>query len=225
MSYSYQLRDGVFRPGLELSKLERDLFLDFENMLILKGFQVINVPESVRTESFCRQEVVSNEMAYWLDGSHMLNGSAEQGILDYFSDTEIGPLRLYSFTHCFRREQSLRGLVRLKEFKKLEQFIFCNESEWQSEFDLVLYNATDFLSRYNIEHRVVDVTKRDPGYHIKKLDIEINTKQYGWIESHSCSYFGNEQTQRLGITGSTHSISNTGIASPRILIPFIEKVE
>ena len=74
----------------------------------------------------------------------------------------------------------------------------------------------------DIKYRVVDVTDRDPGYHIKKYDIEIETKQFGWMETHSCSYFGTEQSKRFNITGANHTISNTGIASPRILIPFIE---
>ena len=57
---------------------------------------------------------------------------------------------------------------------------------------------------------------------MKKYDIEVKTKQYGWMETHSCTYFGEEQSKRFEITGATHTISNTGIASPRILIPFIE---
>ena len=86
----------------------------------------------------------------------------------------------------------------------------------------MLTNATSFLDKHNIEYRVVNVTKIDYGYHIKKYDIEVKTKQYGWLETHSCSYFDEEQSKRFGITGATHTISNTGIASPRILIPFIE---
>ena len=49
------------------------------------------------------------------------------------------------------------------------------------------------------------------------------THQYGWLETHSCTYFKDEQTKRLGISGGLHTISNTGIASPRILVPFIER--
>lgn len=221
----YDVTQGVFRPSLALSELERNLFRTFEADLRLKGFKYLAVPESVRSETFYRQGVASNEQAYWLDGNHMLNGSAEQGILDHFADSKVNPMRIYSFTHCYRREPNLEGLVRLKEFKKIEQFVFTGYHEWEHEFELVLNNALDFLKANNIEHRVIDVTKRDPGYHKHKLDIEINTKTYGWVESHSCTYFGEEQTQRLGITGAEHTISNTGIASPRILIPFIEREE
>ena len=54
------------------------------------------------------------------------------------------------------------------------------------------------MDKYNIEYRVVDVTKLDFGYHVKKYDIEVKTKQYGWLETHSCSYFGEEQSKRFG---------------------------
>lgn len=221
---NYSVREGVFYPDLELSELERSLFRDFENRLRDKGFKYLAVPESVRAEAFYRQGVAFDVDAYWVDGHHMLNGSAEQGILDHFMDTDVEPMRIYGYTHCFRREKDLNDLVKLKEFKKLEQFVFCKESEAESEFNAVLFNSLGFLTSHDIKHRVVDVTKRDPGYHVKKYDIEIETKSYGWVESHSCTYFGRQQTQRLGITGANHTISNTGIASPRILIPFIERM-
>lgn len=62
----------------------------------------------------------------------------------------------------------------------------------------------------------------DEGYHHVKYDIEVKTEQYGWMETHSCSYFADEQVKRFGIEGGVHTISNTGLASPRVLIPFIE---
>ena len=72
-------------------------------------------------------------------------------------------------------------------------------------------------------YRLQDVTKTDPGYHKRKIDIEVWTEQYGCLETHSCSYFGEEQTKRYNIKGATYTVSNTGIAVPRILIPIIEK--
>lgn len=221
---TFRVQDGVFSPDFKLSELERVLFREFEDKLREKGFRYLAVPESVRTEAFYRQGVAFDADAYWVDGHHMLNGSAEQGILDYFMDKGVEPMHIYSYSHCFRREKDLNELVRLKEFKKLEQFCFCHEAAAEFEFNNLIFNAIEFLTHHDIKHRVVDVTKRDLGYHVKKYDIEIETKTYGWVESHSCTYFGTQQTQRLGITGATHTISNTGIASPRILIPFIERM-
>ncbi|NDJ15652.1 MAG: hypothetical protein EBY17_31520 [Acidobacteriia bacterium] len=63
----------------------------------------------------------------------------------------------------------------------------------------------------------------DPGYHRAKTDLEVLTRTHGWLETHSCTYFGEEQVRRLGITGRLHSISCTGAASPRILVPWLEE--
>lgn len=224
MPLNYTLKNGVFQPDFELSELERSLFREFEDMLRSKGFKYLAVPEAVRTQVLYDQGVASNELAYWLDGSHLLNGSAEQGILDYFSGKTVPPMRVYAYSHCFRREDNLFDLVKLKEFKKIEQFAFC-DTNWKDEFEVIFTNATDFLRKHGIDFRIVDVTSRDSGYHVKKYDIEIKTRKHGWVESHSCTYFGEGQSKRLGIKGATHTMSNTGIASPRILIPFIERAE
>jgi uncharacterized membrane protein (UPF0182 family) len=66
---------------------------------------------------------------------------------------------------------------------------------------------------------------RNPGYHVFKKDVEVHTEAYGWIETHSYTYFGYEQVKRHDIRGDVHTISNTGLASPRILIPFLEKMK
>jgi seryl-tRNA synthetase len=222
MALSYKLNHGVFQPDFELSELERSLFREFEDLLRGKNFKYLAVPESVETKVLYDQGVATNEPAYWLDGNHFLNGSAEQGVLNHFAGKHVSPMRIYALTHCYRREDNLYGLVKLKEFKKIEQFAFC-DSNWKDEFEVIFTNATDFLRKHGIEFRILDVTSRDSGYHVKKFDIEIETKEYGWVESHSCTYFGDGQAKRLGITGATHTMSNTGIASPRILIPFIER--
>ena len=67
------------------------------------------------------------------------------------------------------------------------------------------------------------MTEKDEGYHLEKKDVEVLTETYGWMETHSCSYFGHEQTRRFDIGGGMTTISNTAIASPRILVPFLER--
>lgn len=136
-------------------------------------------------------------------------------------------LLLYSLNSCFRTEDFYDGLFRVKEFRKVEQFAFCNENNYKYYFDILLDNAINILNLINLptKYRVIDKTKTDPGYHIKKYDIEVLTKKYGWMETHSCTYFRNEQIKRFDVgLKHIHTISNTGIASPRILIPFIESM-
>lgn len=220
---NYRVKDGIYYLDYELSKLEFDLFRDFEDMLLSKGYKYLSIPSAGSWELIERQGVVTKEYSLGIDERQALFGSAEQGILEYFMDSEVNEeLFLFSMNECFRNEQNLDELIRLREFKKIEQFCFCKEKNAEKCFNELLKNSTDFLDKYDIEYRVVDKTYEDPGYHIKKYDIEVKTDTYGWLETHSCTYFGDEQTKRLNIRGGMHTISNTGIASPRILIPFIE---
>ena len=222
---NYKVESGIYNLDFELSLLEKKLFIEFEDMLDSKGFRYLSIPSLTRWDSFERQGIEDIVKSLSVDHIHNLSGSAEQRILQYFSDSYVEPQFIYSKNQCFRHENyGYEGLKRCKEFVKLEQFCFCNSNDWKENFDLLLANATSFLDKHNIKYRVIDVTKIDLGYHVKKYDIEVKTKQYGWLETHSCTYFGEEQSKRFGITGAIHTISNTGIASPRILIPFIERM-
>lgn len=90
-------------------------------------------------------------------------------------------------------------------------------------FGFLLENAISFLRLLGLERiRTVDCTDSDPGYHERKVDIEVWTEAYGWLETHSCTSFGREQSRRFEITGADHTLSNTGIALPRILVPLME---
>ena len=168
--------------------------------------------------------MVKREQSLGIDERHALFGIAEQGFLEYFMGKNVQDEQcFFSYNECFRRELFLEGLIRLREFKKIEQFCFCKPENASAYFEELLSNSIEFLQRHNIEYRIVDKTYVDSGYHFKKFDIEVMTHQYGWLETHSCTYFKDEQTKRLGISGGLHTISNTGIASPRILVPFIER--
>ena len=218
-------RNGVFFPGAIVSAIERDLFLRFTAILESNQFHYLSIPSTVTRETIERQGVVSWEKVIKLSDTTCLSGSAEQGILEKFTDQEIlgAEWRVYAENQCFRNETTYVGLKYLREFRKLEQFVFCGPDNWEPGFQLVLNLAKQLLEENEITYREVDVTTRDPGYHIKKVDLEVLTKTYGWLETHSCTYFGDEQTRRFGIRGLTHTISNTGVASPRILVPILER--
>lgn len=223
---NYYVKDGIYYLDPKLSKLEFELFREFEDMLLKKGYTYLSLPSAGSWEVLDRQGVVRRDQSLGIDERQALFGSAEQGFLEYFMDQEVLEEQCYfSINECFRKEEYLDGLIRLREFKKLEQYCFCKPENSEKYFDELLNNSVDFLKKHHIEYRLVDKTKEDLGYHYKKIDIEVKTKKYGWMETHSCTYFGEEQTKRLGIKGGLHTISNTGIASPRILIPFIERME
>ena len=225
MNKPFDVVNGLYFIDEQLSELEFSLFREFEDMLLNKGYKYLSLPSAGSFDVIKQQEVIKETDTLAFDNQHALFGSAEQGFLYYFQDTNVNTERKYfSLNECFRNEKQLNGLKTLYEFKKLEQYIFCKPQNAEKYFNEVLNNSLDFLKRHNIKCRVVDKTTEDKGYHIKKYDIEVYTKKYGWLETHSCTYFGAEQTKRLNIGGGMHTISNTGIASPRILIPFMERL-
>ena len=205
----------------DYSQVERDLFLRFEATLEDAGFTYLSVPSFISRGTVERQEVVAWEHVLKVSDTLGLAGSAEQGILEYFADTRVAEGRYWAHNQCFRGEDEVIPWARLREFRKTELFSFTNDVEWNVEFLHLLKTATSFLEDLGLVYRLVDKTG-DPGYHKKKTDVEVWTYSYGWIETHSCTYFGEEQTRRFGITGATHTVSNTGLASPRILIPLVE---
>ena len=168
------VKDGIYYLDFELSKLEYDLFQDFATTLLKKGYKYLSLPSAGSWEVIEKQAVVTKEFSLGIDERQALFGSAEQGFLEYFMNKKVTKeLKMFSI----RNEQKLDGLVRLREFKKLEQFCFCKPENAEKCFQELLKNSTDFLEKYNIEYRIVDKTETDEGYHLKKYDIEVKTKK------------------------------------------------
>lgn len=219
----YKVENGIYKLNFELSKLEKQIINDCVSILERNNFQYLSIPSTILLSTFEKQQIKTDTFLY--GKNDILAGSAEQGILEYFTNQYVEPMKIYSMNTCFRVEDKYEDLIRVKEFYKVEQYIFCHENNYEENMNILIHNALELLEKYNIEYRVIDVTKKDEGYHLKKLDVEVWTKKYGWMETHSCSYFGTEQSSRYNITGANHTLSNTGIATPRILIPLIERLQ
>lgn len=220
----YSVNKGIYNLDFQLSSTEKSI-LDYTcNLLENKGFKYLSIPSTITYETFKKQEVPFDTWYLNKEDGLVLAGSAEQGILQYFTNKRVEPMRIYSRNTCFRIEDAYSGLKNLNEFTKVEQYVFCEEKDWEREFKLLLSNGIEVLETFGIEYRLRDVTNEDQGYHIKKIDIEVLTNQYGWMETHSCTYFGTEQAKRYDITGANYTLSCTGIATPRVLVPIIEKL-
>ena len=146
---------------------------------------------------------------------------------------------MLAFSPCFRREagshgKQTKGLYRVHEFFKLEQVILCEAShEMSVKFhEELTKNSEEFLQALGLPHHVVINCGGDIGLgQVKKYDIEAwmpSENKYG--ETHSSSYFHDFQTRRLNIRYRdtegklrfAHSLNNTAIATPRVLISIIE---
>lgn len=174
---------------------------------------------------------------------HYLIGTSEVAVASYHSGETLPlselPKRYAGLSNCFRREagtygKDAHGLYRIHQFQKVEQVILCeNDPEVSAKLHAeILQNAEDVLTALKLPYRVVAVCTGDMGRgQVYKNDIETwmpSRKGYG--ETHSCSTFYDFQSRRLGIKYEAadgtkkfvHTLNNTCIASPRILIPVLE---
>lgn len=192
------------------------------------------------------EKTVDSDHLFLIGTSEVAVASYHSG--ETFKASEL-PKRYAGLSNCFRREagtygKDTHGLYRIHQFQKVEQVILCeNDPEVSAALHAeILQNAEDVLQALNLPYRVVAVCTGDMGRgQVYKNDIETwmpSRKGYG--ETHSCSTFYDFQCRRLNIkyeenpsthsTGSgltavrkfCHSLNNTCIASPRILIPILE---
>ena len=172
-----------------------------------------------------------------------LVGTSEVSVASYHSGETLKltdlPKRYCGLSNCFRREagtygKDTKGLYRIHQFQKVEQVILCeaNADVSAALHKEILGNAEEVLQALELPYRVVDVCTGDMGHgQVYKNDIETwmpSRNNYG--ETHSCSTFYDFQARRLNIKYEdadgtkkfVHTLNNTCIASPRILIPILE---
>lgn len=215
--------------------------------LVKKGYTPMSVPSLLKKAPFIGTGYLpqGEEDLYKTQDGDYLAGTAEVATMAYFMDEVLDakqlPIKLVSFSPAFRREagshgKDTKGLVRVHEFIKLEQVVLCEAShETSVKFhEELLANSEDLLQKLGIAHRVVVNCGGDLGLgQVKKYDIEawVPTENT-YRETHSASYFHDFQTRRLNIRYRdgekmkfAHSLNNTAIATPRILVPLIEQYQ
>ena len=210
-----------------------------------RGFDPMIVPSLVRRETLLGTGYIpqGEDDLYKTQDSDYLAGTGEVATMSYFSDEIIDakqlPIKTLAFSPCFRREagshgKQTKGIYRVHEFFKLEQVILCEAShETSVKFhEELTKNSEEFLQLLGLPYHVVLNCGGDIGLgQVKKYDIEAwipSENRYG--ETHSASYFHDFQTRRLNIRYRdgegklrfVHSLNNTAIATPRVLISIIE---
>jgi seryl-tRNA synthetase len=214
-------------------------------ILSKRGFSPMFVPSHVKRETMMGTGYLpqGEEDTYHTQDGTYLAGTGEVAGMGYYMNeivpAEKFPIKMLAFSPCFRREagaagKDTKGLMRVHEFMKWEQIILCEASHMTSvEFHEELrQNAEDILQALEIPYHVVINCGGDLGQgQVKKYDIEAWVPSEGkYRETHSCSYFHDYQTRRLGIRYKdqdgklrfAHSLNNTALAFPRALIPLIE---
>jgi seryl-tRNA synthetase len=236
---TYYLKNGAVL--LELAVLRFTL-----DHMMRKGFTPLSVPHLVKDEAMIGTAYFpgGEEQAYRVEKDEVnLIGTAEVPLTAYHYDEVLNeaelPKRYVGMSACYRREagtygRDTRGLYRIHQFHKVEQVIICAADEQVSiaEHEAIVHHAEEVIQALQLPYRVVNVCGGDLGApQVKKYDIETwmpSRNAYG--ETHSASRFYDFQARRLklryrdrqGRVHYAHTLNNTVIASPRILIPILE---
>ena len=217
-----------------------------QDLLVARGWTPLVVPVLVREEVMYGTGYfpLGRDQAYLCERDVLsLVGTAEVPTTALHSDEILEeadlPKKYCAMSTCFRREagaagKDTYGLYRIHLFDKVEQVIVARNDE-QSSIEYhkeILQNAEDLLAAMGLPYRVVNVCTGDLGLgQVQKFDLETwMPSRGGYGETHSASRFGEFQARRLnlryrdgeGKLHFCHTLNNTAIASPRILIPILE---
>jgi seryl-tRNA synthetase len=210
-----------------------------------KGYTFFIPPTLVKYEPMMGTGYLplGEEQAYFIEKDNIyLTGTSEVPLVAYFMNKTLNeddlPIKCIGFSNCYRREagtygKDTKGLYRVHEFVKVEQVILCKNDPEESvkAHEELLENSKGILQDLGLPYRVVISSTGDMGQgQIFKNDIETYMpSRETYSETHSCSTFHEFQARRLNIKYKSndgkkfvHTLNNTAIASPRILIPILE---
>ncbi len=215
--------------------------------MVDKGYTPMSVPILAKDEIMRGTGYFpgAEEQTYQMERDSLsLVGTAEVPLTAYYSGEilpiEQLPIKLVGMSSCFRREagaagKDTHGLYRVHQFDKVEQVIICqNDNDLSQQFhDEILANSEAILRALELPYKVVTVCTGDIGRgQAKKYDIETwMPSRDAYCETHSASKFYDFQSRRMNLRYKDaksksnlfcHSLNNTVIASPRILIPVLE---
>ncbi len=218
------------------------------NFFRKKGFVPMIAPAIVREEFLYGTGHLPNDRddVYRTQDNDYLAGTAEVPVMGYHAgeilDVKDFPIRYLAFTPAYRREagshgKDTRGLIRVHEFYKWEQVLLCEASHQKSVkyHEWLTRNTEEFIESLNIPYRRVVNCGGDLGQgQVKKYDIELWVPgENTYREIASSSYFHDFQTRRLNIRYRdeggklkfAHSLNNTAIPTPRILVSLVENYQ
>jgi seryl-tRNA synthetase len=231
----------------DLVLLESSILRFALDKLASKGFTLITVPAMAREFAFVGTGhfPTGKDQVYYLPEDDIyLAGTAEVPVNALHSGellkNEQMPMLYGGVSPCFRREagsagRDVRGLMRVHQFNKVEQYILCKNDPVESEkwHQMLLQTSEEILQELELHYRVVAVCTGDMGAgKYKMFDIESWVPSEGvFRETHSCSNLHDWQARRTNLRyrdadGSVkycHTLNNTAIATPRVLVPFLEQ--
>jgi len=238
-SRSYALKGDAARMELALMNFAMD-------RIARKGFTPLIVPAMARDFCFIGngQFPKGRDQVYAIEEQDLfLVGTSEVSITGMYKDEIIKgeelSLTFVGFCPCFRQEagtygKDTKGVFRIHQFNKVEQYVICEADHEESVrwHEQLIKNSEELVQALELPYRVVNVCTGDMGDgKVGMYDLECWIPSEGrYRETHSCSYFHEWQARRANIryrdadgkVKFVHTLNNTAIASPRILIPLLE---
>ena len=233
----YYLMGDIARLHSAVISYARDFMID-------RGFTYCVPPFMIRSNvvtgvmSFAEMDA----MMYKIEGEDLyLIGTSEHSMIGKFIDTIVPeeelPKTLTSYSPCFRKEKGAhgieeRGVYRIHQFEKQEMIVVCKPEESNMWYDKLWQNTVDLFRSMDIPVRTLNCCSGDlADLKVKSLDVEAwSPRQKKYFEVGSCSNLGDAQARRLkirvnGADGKkyfAHTLNNTVVAPPRMLIAFLE---
>ena len=233
----YYLMGDIARLHSAIISYARDFMID-------RGFTYCIPPFMIRSNvvtgvmSFAEMDA----MMYKIEGEDLyLIGTSEHSMIGKFIDTIIPeeelPKTLTSYSPCFRKEKGARGIeergvYRIHQFEKQEMIVVCKPEDSKMWFDKLWQNTVDLFRSMDIPVRTLECCSGDlADLKVKSVDVEAwSPRQKKYFEVGSCSNLGDAQARRLQIRVKgedgkkylAHTLNNTVVAPPRMLIAFLE---
>src|SRR5271165_384691 len=224
----------------DMVMLERAMLSYALDRLIERGSTVISVPALVREEALIGtgQFPAHQEETYAVTADVALVGLHSGEILD----AKALPIRYAGISPCFRREagsagRDVRGLLRVHQFEKVEQFVICAADDAESDYwhEQLLGTAEQLLQGLGLAYEVVECSTGDMGAGKYRMN-DINTwmpSLDAYRETHSCSSLHDWQARRAniryrdadGTVRFAYTLTNTAVATPRILAALVENLQ
>ena len=233
----YYLMGDIARLHSAILSYARDFMID-------RGFTYVIPPFMIHGDvvtgvmSFAEME----NMMYKIEGEDLyLIGTSEHSMIGKFIDTILQeddlPYTLTSYSPCFRKEKGAhgieeRGVYRIHQFEKQEMIVVCKPDESKMWFDQLWQNTVEFFRTLDVPVRTLECCSGDlADLKVKSIDVEAwSPRQKKYFEVGSCSNLSDAQARRLKIRVNgkdgkkyfAHTLNNTCVAPPRMLIAFLE---
>ena len=236
--------NGFYYLMGDIARIHSSVLAYARDFMINRGFTYCVPPFMIRSNvvtgvmSFAEMD----SMMYKIEGEDLyLIGTSEHSMIGKFIDTMLEekqlPQTLTSYSPCFRKEKGAhgieeRGVYRIHQFEKQEMIVVCKPEESKIWYDKLWQNTVDLFRSLDIPVRTLECCSGDlADLKVKSCDVEAwSPRQKKYFEVGSCSNLGDAQARRLGIRVKgedgtkyfAHTLNNTVVAPPRILIAFLE---